>query len=337
MLMRIMSFAMTLALFCSCSPGHKMDKGRTYSGEAYRTADAEVPEAGPSTVTPNPEPLNPVSDEQPRAPEAGAPAPVPGMEPDEDAGENNNKTAAEPVPIGGAYLTCRYQNGQMQGSENYRMDCEIAPLKEVSVPIVSAAFYKVDALGNRRPLAVVTQDLLALKWTVQENVMTMGLSQVQVVLSVPGLLSATLSTTVSSSFSLVQNITYWLGGEPNSLNEEEDCIEFVPLNGKISHQNFSGLTSGPLGRMNDISCAASYRYLCRNISAGAAAPKWAASANAGPFADGALACSQGYAFAFPLNTAEVREVMSLVDALDIKVWVNMSDRLSEGTFAVKFR
>jgi hypothetical protein len=259
------------------------------------------------------------------------------MEPDFDEGENNNKTATEPVPIGGAYLTCRYQNGQMQGSENYRMDCEVAPLKEVSVPIVSAAFYKVDAQGNRSPLTLVTQDLLALKWTVQEGVATMGLSQVQVVLNVPGLLSATLNTTVSSSFSLVQNITYWLGGEPNSLNDEEDCVEFVPANGKISHQNFSGLTSGPLGRMNDIACAASYRFLCRNISAGAAAPKWTASANAGPFADGALACGQGYAFAFPLNSTEVREVINLVDRLDIKVWVNMSDRETEGTFAVKFR
>jgi hypothetical protein len=314
-----------------------MDKGRTYSGEAYRTSDVQVSETGPSDPVPNPDPLVPVSEEQPRAPEAAAPAPVPELEPDFDEAENNNKTAVEPVPIGGAYLTCRYQNGQLQGSENYRMDCEVAPLKEVAVPIASAAFYKVDAQGNRSPLTLVTQDLLALKWTVQENIATMGLSQVQVVLNVPGLVSATLSTTVSSTFNLVQNITYWLGGEPNSLNEEEDCVEFVPANGKISHQNFSGLTSGPLGRMNDIACAASYRFLCRNISAGAGAQKWTASANAGPFADGALACGQGYAFAFPLNSTEVREVISLVDRLDIKVWVNMSDRLTEGAFAVKFR
>jgi hypothetical protein len=114
-------------------------------------------------------------------------------------------------------------------------------------------------------------------------------------------------------------------------------VEFVPASGKISHQNFSGLTSGPLGRMNDITCTTNYRFLCRNISAGAAAPKWTASANAGPFADGALACSQGYAFAFPLNATEVRDVINLVDRLDIKVWVNMSDQLSESTFAIKFR
>jgi hypothetical protein len=166
---------------------------------------------------------------------------------------------------------------------------------------------------------------------------TMAQSQVQVVLGVPGLLSATLTTNVSSTFNLVQNPRYWLGGEPNSLNEEEDCVEFVPANGKISHQNFSGLTSGPLGRMNDIGCNTMYNALCRNISAGATAPKWVASATPVLFADAALACSQGYAFAFPLNDAEVREVISLADRLDIKFWVNMSDRLTEGAFAIKFR
>jgi hypothetical protein len=114
-------------------------------------------------------------------------------------------------------------------------------------------------------------------------------------------------------------------------------VEFVPLSGKISHQNFSGITSGPLGRMNDIGCTMNYNFLCRNISAGANAPKWAASAMAGPFANGAMACSQGYAFGFPLNDAEVNEVIALVDRLDLKLWINMSDGTEESKFQVRFR
>ncbi len=89
--------------------------------------------------------------------------------------------------------------------------------------------------------------------------------------------------------------------------------------------------------MNDIGCALNRAFLGRNIAAGATAPKWSVGANAGPFSGGTLACSQGYAFAFPLNDAEVKEVMSLLDILDIKVWVNMSDRGAEGVFAMQFR
>jgi hypothetical protein len=334
--MRITSFVVTLALFSACSPEHKVDKGRTVSGETPRTDDASnAPRILPEVNNASSEPQVIIAQDSPKTPDAPAPEPVPEMEPDD--ADANSKTAMEPVPIGGAYLTCRYQNGQTQGSESYRMDCEVAPVKEVGVPIVSAAFFKVDAQGNRSPLPLLSQDLLNLKWTVQESVATMGLGQVLVSLSVPGLLSTTLSTTVNSVFNLVQNSIYWLGGEPNSLNEDEDCVEFVSANGKLSHQSFSGLTSGPLGRMNDIGCTAIHSFLCRNISAGATNPKWTASAASGPFLDGATACGQGYSFGFPLNTAEVREVMTLVDALDIKIWVNMSDRLVEKTFAIKFR
>jgi hypothetical protein len=338
---RIIFLHLTLALFSSCNPGHKLDQGRTLTGEAYKSANAESPTPTPDVVVPEPESQVLVTEEPARASEGPAqesmPPPAPTVEADRDEDDSNNKTAMEPVPIGGAYLTCRYQNGQMQGNENYRMDCEVAPLTDVKVPIASAAFYKVDGQGNRSPLTLVTQDLLTLKWTVQDSIATMAQTQVEVVLGVPGLLSTTLTTTVSTVFNLVQNPVYWLGGEPNTLTADEDCVEFVPLNGKISHQNFSGITSGPLGRMNDIGCTNIYRFLCRNISAGADAAKWTVSANAGPFTDNAMACSPGYAFAFPLNATEVMEVITLVDSLDVKVWVNMNDRVTEGTYSIKFR
>ncbi|WP_141733182.1 hypothetical protein [Oligoflexus tunisiensis] len=316
---------LTLALAGSCNSSHKVGEGVGLSGE--KPYDGKDIVSQPTTV----------SSEGIEAPGVVAEQSEPAPAVEEDDDDIDNKTAMEPVPIGGAYLTCLYQDGQKQGSESYRMDCEVAPLLEVTVPIASAAFYKIDAQGNRSPLGIINQDLLALKWVVQENLATMPLSQVQVVLSVPGFLSATLTTTVGGSISLAPSLVYWLGGEPNGLNPEEDCVEFVPLNGKINHQNFSGLTSGPLGRMNDIACTANFNFLCRNISAGANAPKWAASANTGAFANGATACSQGYAFSVPLNDGEVNEVMALVDRLDIKLWINLSDSAIEGSFRGKFR
>ncbi len=312
---------LVLVILSSCSPGHKIDQGRTSTGEAYKTVDAEV------QANASPEPVV-------QAAVTENASPTPQLDADDD---DNNQTALEPVAIGGAFLTCRYQNGQMQGSEAYRMECDVAPLTEVKVPIASALFYKLDAQGNRSPLTVVSQDLSNLKWTVEEGLSTMSQVQVQVVLSATGYPPKALTTTVSPTLNLVQNPVFFLGGEPNSLTPDEDCVEFVPANGKISHQNFTGLVSGPLGRMNDNNCTLSYNFLCRNNSAGAGAPKWALSANAGPFANGALACSPGYAFGYPLNAAEVREVISLVDRLDIKIWVNMNDIVNENTFLIKFR
>lgn len=327
--------ALTLALLSSCNPGHNMDQGRSLKGEALRSADADSELSNPGILIPIPESRGVINEDSPRSREASAPTAPAAADADET--DNDNKTALEPVPIGGAYLSCRYQNGQGQAGETYRMDCEIAPVKDVTVPIVTASFHKLDGQGNRSLLKIVTEDLQALKWTIQEDFATMSHSEIQVVLGSPGYLAKTLGTSLSPVLNLVPNPTYWLAGEPNNLTADEDCVEVIPASGRIAHQNFTGLVSGPLGRMNDNVCNLNYNFLCRNTSAGATAAKWMVSTNVGPFVNGVMACSQGYSFAFPLNDAEFREVISLVDRLDIKIWVNMNDRMNENTFVTQFR
>jgi hypothetical protein len=256
--------------------------------------------------------------------------------------EERMPVALEPVPIGGAYLTCRYPAGQTQGSENYRMECEVAPAIEVNALIATASFFKVDAMGNRSPLTVLTQDLLGLKWTLQESAATLPHNRVQVDLSALGALSVTLSTTIASPLTLTRTASFWLGGEPNNTvlnNEDEDCVEFSNAAMKLSHQNTSGIATGALGRMNDIACSSRYSFLCRNISAGVNAAKWMISTSTGSFLQSAGACSTGYSFGFPLTEAEVREVSALVDRNNraMNIWVNMSDRSKENEFSALFR
>jgi hypothetical protein len=327
----IVFLSLALALAGGCNSSQKLGQGAISKGEALSNGPEKVADA----IVSESHGVDSGSYDAPVVLADHPSAPAPSMEADED--ESNNKTALEPVPIGGAYLTCRYQDGQKQASESYRMECEVAPLLEVKVPIASALFYKVDAQGNRTALRIVTQELLSLKWVVEETAATMFLPQVQVVLSAPGRLSVALDAIVSSSMQLVQNTLYWLAGEPNNLTDDEDCAEIVSFNGRIVHQDFTGLVSGPLGRMNDSVCTLNNNFLCRNISAGANAAKWTASPRAAPFSSGAMACAQGYAFGLPMTEAEVREVIQLVDRLDLKLWVNLNDVASEGTFRTMLR
>lgn len=319
-------------LLVACNPGAKLSQGDAPRGQAFENQMTAQPESQSVSVTEsNAEAVIPTSDVP------TTPAPEAPMEGDEE----KIPVALEPVPIGGAYLTCRYPAGQAQGSETYRMECDVAPAVEVNALIASAAFYKVDAGGKRTALTVLTQDLLTLKWTLQENAATVPQNRVQVVLSALGALSVTLNTTIASPLTLTRVASYWLGGEPNNTvlnNEDEDCVEFSNAAMKISHQNTSGITTGALGRMNDIACSTRYNFLCRNISAGEAAAKWVISAGTGVFGASAQACAAGYAFGFPLSENEVREVMALVDRNNraMNIWVNMSDRAKENEFTVRF-
>lgn len=327
-MLRSIGISLILMQLVSCNPGHKIESGNALIAEASKAAaDEQVAPKSEAPAAPEVIPSVSVVDSQAQS--------QPQQQPDND--DVDNRTAIEPIPVGGAYLTCRFQNGQLQGSESYRLDCDVAPAADVKASIASAAFYKVDAKGVQTPLTIVSQDLVALKWTLQDSMSTITQLQVKSVLNAPGKLATALTTTVSPTMNLVQNPNYFLGGEPNSLTPDEDCIEFVPASGKTSHQNFTGLVSGPLGRMNDNVCTLSSSFLCRNVSAGPAAAKWVLSAAPGAFADGALACGAGYVFGFPLSAAEVREVIAIVDRLDTKIWVNMNDRDVENTFVIKFR
>lgn len=332
----IPGLCLILAFSSSCNSGNKLRQGDINRGEAY-SSDADAVASIESHTTSLPALETPAEVSVADAPPAVA---------DQDEGpaleEEKMPVALEPVPIGGAYLTCRYPAGQAQGSENYRMECDVAPAIEVNALIATAAFFKVDAMGNRNPLTILTQDLLGLKWTLQESAATLPHNRVQVDLSALGALSVTLSTTITSPLTLTRTASFWLGGEPNNTvlnNEDEDCVEFSNAAMKLSHQNTSGLASGALGRMNDIACSSRYSFLCRNINAGVDAAKWMISTSTGSFLQSAGACSTGYAFGFPLTEAEVREVSALVDRNNraMNIWINMSDRSKENEFSALFR
>lgn len=320
-----------LVLISSCNPGQKLSQGDAPRGQAFQNpTETRTETQSVSVAESNAEAAIPMSD-----------APVtPAPEVPMDGEEEKMPVASEPVPIGGAYLTCRYPAGQAQGQDTYRMECEVAPVVEVNALIASAAFYKVDAAGNRTALTVLNQDLVNLKWTLQESAATLPQNRVQLVLSALGALSVTLNTTISGTLTLSRVASYWLGGEPNNTvlnNQDEDCVEFSNAAMKLSHQNTSGISSGALGRMNDIACTTRYNYLCRNISANANAAKWVISEAAGVFTASAQACGAGYAFGFPVSESEVREVIALVDrnSRAMNIWVNMSDRVKENEFTVR--
>lgn len=321
-----------LVFVCACSPGKKIDQGSTLIGEAMpASADAQIPSETVTSID--------AESTQGIATSTSAAQALPQQNNTDDPmnDDESNSSASEPIAIGGSYLVCNYQNNQSQGSESYRLDCQIEPATDVTTKIASARFYKIDAQGNRTALAIVSQNLETLSWTIQENMNTLQQFNIQAVLTAADFLDVTFDTVVTPTFSLTPNPNYFLGGEPNNVTSDEDCVEFVMARYKRTHQNFTGLASGPLGRMNDNVCTLSYNFLCRNVSAGASAAKWLLSAARGPFANGSLACSAGYSFGFPLNAVEVGEVSTIVDRFDVRIWVNMNDRITENTFIIKYR
>lgn len=263
-----------------------------------------------------------------------------------DTAESYTETdtvADEPVSVGGAFLACHYKSGHQQGSESYQMDCEVGPVAEVRTAIAKADFFKLDSNGNRTALLLVSEDLLALKWTIQESSSTLPYDRVEVVLSANNSTPTSLTTSIKTPLVLAQVASFWLAGEPNNLlvtsPEGEDCAEFGNLAAKIDHQNRTGLIAGPLGRMNDIACnARSSSFLCRNIS-GDKAAKWVVSTFQGTFLDSADACPAGYSFGFPFDENEVKEVSALIDGNQAiqNIWVNMNDRAKENEFVVMYR
>jgi hypothetical protein len=252
----------------------------------------------------------------------------------------SNTVANEPVSVGGAFLTCAYKSGQTQGSASYQMDCDVGPIAEVSSSITQADFFKLDAKGGRTALAVSSEDLNALKWTILETAATLPYNRVEVVLNAMNATPVALTTTINAPLVLTPALSFWLGGEPNNLlvsnPEGEDCVEFGNLAAKTDHQNRTGFVVGPYGRMNDIACnMRSSSFLCRSLSSESEA-KWKISTTKGVFLESTGACPAGYGFGFPSSESEVAEVSALIDGNPAiqNIWVNMNDRTEEGKFSI---
>jgi hypothetical protein len=116
-------------------------------------------------------------------------------------------------------------------------------------------------------------------------------------------------------------------------------VEFGNLAAKVDHQNRTGLTTGPYGRMNDIPCGArTSSFLCRSLSSDSVSP-WMISTVKGPFSAATDACLAGYSFGFPMSEKEVSDVSALIDGNSAiqNIWVNMNDRAEEGKFSIGSR
>jgi hypothetical protein len=313
----MMRLTLGLALILTaiaCNPGSRVMEGRNSTSETASTAASESNEHSVDTTV-------------------------------LETGESYNEStvASEPVSVGGAFLTCLYKSGQAQGSASYMMDCDVSPLAEVSSTITQADFFKVDSKGARTALTITMEDLTNLKWTVSEAAATLAYNRVEVVLNASNATPVSLTTTIAAPLVITPVLSFWLGGEPNnqiiSGTEGEDCVEFGNLAAKVDHQNRTGLSSGPYGRMNDIPCTArTSSFLCRSLSSGSASP-WLISTVKGNFFAAADACPAGYSFGFPLSEKEVSEVSALIDGTSAiqNIWVNMSDRAEEGKFSIGSR
>jgi hypothetical protein len=275
------------------------------------------------------------------APDSGGPVDTSVLESGETYSEST--VADEPVSVGGAFLSCRYQNAQTQGNASYQMNCDVSPPAEVTSNITKAEFFKIDSQGARSALAISSEDLTDLKWTIMETAATLPFRKVEVVLSAPNAISVSLTTVIESPLILTQVASFWLGGEPNNIvvgnPDGEDCVEFGNLAAKIDHQNRTDLVSGVSGRMNDIQCNLRVsRFLCRSLARDSST-KWMLSTIEGNFDAFVAACPEGYSFGFPIDAREVAEVAALIDdnpAIQ-NIWVNMNDRAEEGRFSVSYR
>ncbi len=251
--------------------------------------------------------------------------------------DEEDTMASEPVAIGGASLVCQYLPDQIQGSETYTMACHIEKPGDITQKIAKAEFFKVDRSGTLMNITVQTQNLSLHTWTLIEKAETVSFDTIQAILHAENGTTAMLTASVTS-MSIARTAKFWLGGEPNNAvqnGEEEDCGEFQNLTAKQQNEATSGLTSGPLGRVNDNQCSVVQSFICKNTSA-TAEPKWMISRFQGSFQDYAQACPQGYKFAMPMNESETMAVSALVDqnTTAARYWLPLHDRSTEGRFNI---
>ena len=253
--------------------------------------------------------------------------------------EPESTVAIEPATIGGAYLTCRYQDTAKQGDTQYPIDCSMNLPAGFIVQTVTASFRKIDAEGRAYPLVITKETLNPLSWVISDRPETYFLKTIEATIKINGSIDKLYRTEVTVAPLIQRVANYWLGGEPNNDPASgplgEDCTEYQNLAGKNNHATVSGLTTGPLGRMNDELCTVAHSFLCKNIRNNAA-PKWMVSTIVAPYASYATACPQGFRFAMPLVDAEFTEVNTVVDQIPaiLKIWLPLQDRDKEGDYRI---
>ena len=119
---------------------------------------------------------------------------------------------------------------------------------------------------------------------------------------------------------------YWAPGEPSGHFKDlrEDCATVDNRDGDEQKK----------GGWNDESCSRSFKAACRSDSD----PKqWTLSKEKGEFADAvndSKACPSGYSFSVPNDADDNAALLLVVRELapDKQVWINLTDRRSEGTW-----
>ncbi|MCX6129796.1 MAG: hypothetical protein NTX25_12150 [Proteobacteria bacterium] len=312
------------SILISC--GQKNNFSSRVQSTALTASNQELPSVHSDQAEPA---ANPSPAETPASPE------LPEVTPQS---REEHHVASEPVPIGGAYLSCLYKGPMVQYGADWLITCSLDGLAGIDLQSVQANFEKFEAAASPSPLEIASFDATNLVWTLKEKPDSLRLMSVRGFFKAANLENFELSTEVQPLATLSLKLKYWIAGEPNNNGGIENCTEFVSASRMSRFDPTTRANSGPLARYNDVPCNLSNRFLCRKMTAPTGA-NWLLSTVQAPYAKGATACPTGYKFNMPYTEAEHREVMALLDAvtgLD-SVWVPLDDLIKEGDFQLHLR
>ncbi len=265
-----------------------------------------------------------------------------------DDGDKNTKSstgsvdqasteATEPVSVAGAYLTCNYEDNQLQNGAAYALNCAVEGGTSLAPGDVQANFTKVDGLGKSYPLVALLTGSEVLKWKITETAETISIPRLEAKISIRGFGVKNFVFNFKKPLPLKLDLNLWMVGEPNNGDGgPENCGTMYNQAQRLVHANRYG-PSLVQARFNDRNCDNIQRFICRKASPGTG-EKWKMSIASGIFADYLTACPAGYKFGMPMSPLEMTEVNTLIDAVTAaeEFYVALTDEGHEGTFTFLF-
>ncbi len=328
-LQKISFGAGTLIVALSCgSPDNFKKSGISSLGASIEN----TPEVTTTTIEPSREETLQTAD--------SSREPHPSVDTRQEMATQSSAVAVEPISVGGAYLTCRYQGKQPQYGADWPLTCSVMGIENLKDETVTASFAKIDGAGLSIPLTITSFDRPNLSWILAEKSSSVPFVRIEAIIKIGDLLPITLKTTIVVPPILTLNPAYWLFNEPNNVAGVEHCVEFVNNKEKANHAASKGTASSALARYNDRACTSLESFLCRRISAPTGS-KWIITTTVGPFADYQSACPSGYSFSIPMDLTEHNEVAALVETTPVNgpsgavlVWVAANELEKPGEWRI---
>lgn len=300
---------LALALLCACQAD---------VNSFYNSTDPGDPKANDSNSIPN----APESSEQKTKTEdysnTKVPATDPNNAPQESSSESEDTESSSfvdaPAPVGGAFLSCAPVNPLSSNDVKLVYDCELQDYPGSAYPISQAAFFISDGTNLLSPLPSIETPGEPFKWRVD-----VPLRYVQY-----KTLVAQLQPEVGPVFTIEASIQpldkksnppildFWVFGEPNNRFQDEYCVEALAREGVRNLSSFNDQpTPKPLGILNDFSCTAPRRALCRSLTN--SPNPFLISQAATEYEEAWDNCPTGTIFSFPNTNDEIRIVLDLLD------------------------